>query len=74
MYTYIISVALSCKHIPCMEVARTNYLTGSLSIYIGKTLVFSFSVLFAYPSIDGKPYYNGGLSLNKSIDLTSTGL
>jgi len=74
VHTYIISIALSYKRILCTEVARTNYLASSLSIYVGKTPVPSSGVLFAYPSVDGKPYYNGGLSLNKSIDLTSTGL
>ena len=74
MHTYIISIALSYKCIPYIEVARTNCLTSSLSIYIGKTLVPSSNVLFTYLSIDGKPYYNSGLFLNKSIDLTSTGL
>ena len=57
-----------------MEVTHTNYLTGSLNIYVGKTLVFNFSTLSSHPSVNGKPYYNGGLFLNKSIDLTSIGL
>jgi len=57
-----------------MEVARTNCLASSLNIFIDITLVPSSSVLFAYLSTDGKLYYNSGLSLNKSIDLTSTGL
>ena len=57
-----------------MEVAYTNCLTGSLNIYIGKTLVFNFSVLFSYLSADGKLYYNSDLFLNESIDLTSIGL
>ena len=74
MHTYTISVALSYKRIPRTEVARTNYLAGSLSIYAGKTLVPSSGVPFTRPSIDRKPYYNGSLSLNESIDLTSTGL
>ena len=74
MHTYTTSVALSYKRIPYTEVAYTNYLASSLSIYAGKTLVPSSSVLFACPSIDRKPYYNSSLSLNKSIDLTSTGL
>ena len=74
MHTYIISVALSYKRIPRTEVARTNYLAGSLSIYIGKTLVPSSSIPFTYPFIGRKPYYNGSLFLNKSIDPTSTGL
>ena len=67
-------IALSCKRTPRTEVARTNYLVGSLNISIGKTLVPSSSVPFAYLSIGRKPYYNGGLSLNGSIDLTSIGL
>ena len=57
-----------------MEVACTNCLTGSLDIYISKTPVLDSGALFAYPSIGKKPYYNGGLFLNKSIDLTSIGL
>jgi len=57
-----------------MEVARTSYLASSLNIFIGKTPVPSSGVLFACPFIDGKLYYNSGLSLNKSIDLTSTSL
>jgi len=57
-----------------MEVAHTNCLAGSLNTFIDKTLVPSSSVPFAYLSADGKLYYSGGLSLNKSIDLTSTGL
>jgi len=74
VHTYTISVALSYKRIPCIEVAYTNYLTSSLNTFIGKTPVPSSSALFAYPSIDRKPYYNSNLSLNKSIDLTSIGL
>ena len=57
-----------------MEVARTNCLTGSLSIYIDKTLVPSSGVLFACLSVDEKLCYNSGLSLNKSIGPTSIGL
>jgi len=57
-----------------MEVAYTNYLASSLNIFIDKTLVPSSSIPFAYLSINGKLYYSGGLFLNKSIDLTSTGL
>ena len=74
MRTNIISITLSYKRIPRIEVAYTNYLTSSLNIFIGKTLVPSSSVLFTYPSIDRKPYYNSSLSLNKSIDLTSISL
>ena len=57
-----------------IEVAYTNCLTGSLNIYTGKTLVFNFGTLFNYLFADKKPYYNSGLSLNESIDLTSIGL
>ena len=74
MHTYIISVALSYKHILYTEVARTNCLTSSLNISVSKTPVPSSSVLFTRPFINRKLYYNGGLSLNKSIDPTSTGL
>ena len=74
VYTDIIHVALSYKHTLCIEVAHTNCLTGSLNIYIGKTLVFNSSILFSRPSADGKLYYNSSLFLNKSIDLTSIGL
>jgi len=74
VYTYTISVALSYKRIPRTEVAYTNYLASSLNIFIGKTPVPSSSALFAYPSIDRKPYYNSSLPLNKSIDLTSISL
>ena len=74
MYTYIISTSLSYKRIPRTEVARTNYLTSSLNIFIGKTPVPSSNVPFAYPSTDRKPYYSGSLSLSRSIDLTSISL
>jgi len=57
-----------------MEVAHTNCLISSLNISVGKTLVPSSGVPFAYPSAGGKLYYNGGLSLNGSIDPTSIGL
>jgi len=72
--TNIIYIALSYKRTPRTEVAYTNYLTSSLNIFIGKTLVPSSSVLFTYLSIDRKLYYNSGLSLNGSIDPTSIGL
>jgi len=74
VYTDVINIALSYKRIPRTEVAYTNCLASSLNIFIDKTLVPGFSALFAYLSIDRKPYYNSGLSLNKSIDLTSIGL
>ena len=74
VYTNIIYIALNYKHTLYIKVAHTNCLTGSLNIYIGKTLVFNFSALSSHPSMDGKPYYNGGLFLNESIDPTSIGL
>jgi hypothetical protein len=74
VHTDIINTALSYKRIPRIEVAYTNYLTSSLNIFADKTPVPSFSALFTYLSIDRKLYYNSGLSLNKSIDLTSTDL
>jgi hypothetical protein len=72
--TNIIYVALSYKRTPRTEVAYTNCLVSSLNISVGKTLVPSSSVLFAHPSIGRKPYYNGSLFLNRSIDLTSISL
>jgi len=72
--TNIIYITLSYKRTPRIGVAYTNYLTSSLNIFIGKTLVPSSSILFTYPSIDRKLYYNSSLSLNRSIDLTSIGL
>jgi hypothetical protein len=74
VYTNIIKTALSYKRILYTEVAYTNYLASSLNIFTDKTLVPSFSALFTYSSIDRKLYYNSSLSLNKSINLTSTGL
>jgi hypothetical protein len=74
VYTNIINTASSYKRIPRTEVAYTNCLASSLNIFVDKTLVPSFGALFAYPSIDRKLYYNSGLSLDKSIDLTSTDL
>ena len=74
MYTYIINISLSYRRIPRIEVAYTSCFTSSLNIFIGRILVPSSYVLFTYPSTDKKPYYNGGLSLNKSIDLTSISL
>ena len=74
MRTNIIYIALSYKRTPRIEVAYTNYLASSLNISVGKTLVPSSSILFTYPSIGRKLYYNSSLSLNKSIDLTSISL
>jgi hypothetical protein len=72
--TNAIYIALSYKHTPRTGVAYTNCLASSLNTFIGKTPVPSSSVLFAHPSADGKLYYNSGLSLNRSIDLTSISL
>ena len=74
MHTNIINAALSYKHILYTEVAYTNYLASSLNIFIDKTPVPSSGILFTRPFIDRKLYYNSGLSLNKSIDLTSISL
>ena len=71
MRTNIIYIALSYKRTPRTEVAHTNCLVSSLNTSIGKTLVPSSSVPFIYPSTGRKPYYSGGLSLNRSIDPTS---
>jgi len=67
-------IALNYKRTLYIEVARTSYLTSSLNIFIGKTPVSSSNILFTYLFINRKLYYNSGLSLNKSRDLTSTGL
>ena len=74
MYTNIIYIALSYKRIPYTGVAYTSYLASSLNISIGKTLVPSSSVPFTHLSIGRRPYYNGSLSLNRSIDPTSISL
>ena len=74
MRTNIIYITLSYKRTLYIGVAYTNYLTSSLNISIGKTLVPSSSVLFTYLSIDRKLYYKSTLSLNRSIDLTSISL
>jgi len=67
-------IVLSYKRTLYIEVAHTNYLTSSLNTFINITPVPSSSVLFTYLSTNRKPYYNSGLSLNKSINLTSTSL
>jgi hypothetical protein len=72
--TNIIYITLSYKRIPRIGVAYTNYLTSSLNTSIGKIPVPSSSILFIYLSIGRKLYYNSGLSLNRSIDLTSISL
>jgi hypothetical protein len=72
--TNTIYITLSYKRTLYTEVAYTNCLISSLNIFIGKTLVPGSGVPFAYLSVGGKPYYNSGLFLNRSIDLTSIGL
>ena len=74
VYTDIIYITLSYRRTLYTEVAHTNCLTGSSNIYVGKTLVPNSSTSSSHPSADRKPYYNSGLFLNKSIDLTSIGL
>ena len=74
MRTNVIYIALSYKRTLRTEVAYTNCLISSLNISVGKTPVPSSGVLFTYPSIGRKPYYNSSLSLNRSIDLTSISL
>ena len=74
MYINIIHIALSYKYTLYIEVAHTNYFTGSLNIYAGKTLVFNFSTLSSHLSADKKPYYSSSLFLNENIDLTSISL
>ena len=73
-YIYATSAALSYKHILYIKAVYTNCLANSLNIYTGKTPVPNSGIPFAYLFIDKKPYYNSGLSLDESIDLTSIGL
>jgi len=74
VHTYIIYITLNYKRTLRIEVARTSCLTSSLNTSIGKTLVPSSGVPFAYPSIGRKLYYTGSLSLNRSIGPTSISL
>ena len=74
VYTNITYIALNYRRTLYTEVAYTNCLASSLNIYIGKTPVPNSNTLFSHPSVNGKPYYNSGLFLNKSINLTSIGL
>ena len=69
MYINITHVALNYRYTLYIEVAHTNCLTGSLNIYIGKTLVPNFSTPSSHLSINKKLYYNSSLSLNKTINL-----
>jgi len=72
--TNVINITLSYKHTLYTKVAYINYFINSLNIYISKTLVSNFSILFIYLSANKKLYYNSGLFLNKSINLTSISL
>jgi len=72
--TNIINIALSYKYTLYIEVVYTNYFTSNLNTFIDKTSVPSFGILFTYLFINKKPYYSGGLFLNKSINLTNIGL
>ena len=74
MCTDIIYIILNYKCTLYIEVVYINYFTGSLNIFIGKTLVFNFSVLFTHLFAGGKLYYSNSLFLNGSIDLTSISL
>ena len=74
MCTNIIYIALSCKHTLYIKIAYTNYLTSSLNISAGKTLIPNFSIPFTHPSISKKLYYSSSLFLNKNINPTSIGL
>jgi len=72
--TNIINIILSYKYILYIEVAYTNYFISSLNIYTSKTPVPSFGALFTYPFINKRLYYNSGLFLNESINLTNISL
>jgi len=72
--TNAIHIALNYKRTPRTKVACTSCLTSSLNTFIGKTPVPNSNILFAYPFINKKLYYNSSLFLNKSRNLTSTGL
>ena len=74
MHTYTIYIALNYKHTPRTEVAYTSCLINSLNTSAGKTPVSNSGVPFTYLSAGRKPYYTGGLSLNRSIGLTSISL
>jgi hypothetical protein len=74
VYINIIYIALNYRRTLYIKVAYTNYLTGSLNIYTGKTLVPNSSILSSHLSVDGKPRYNSSLFLNTNINLTNIGL
>jgi len=72
--TNIINVILSYKYTLYIEVAYINCFISSINTFINKTSVPSSSILFTYLFINKKPYYSGGLFLNKSINLINIGL
>ena len=74
MYINAIYIILNCKYTLYIKEAYTNYFISSLNIFIGKTPIFNFSILFIYLFINRKLYYNSGLSLNGSIDLINISL
>ena len=74
MYTNTTYIILNYRRTLYTEVAYTNYLTNSLNIYIGKTLISNSRTPSSYLSADKKLYYNSGLFLNKSIDPISISL
>ena len=74
VYTDIIYIILNYRRTLYTEVVYTNYFTNNLNIYTGKTLVLNSGTLSSHLSADKKPYYNSGLFLNESIDLTSISL
>jgi len=74
MHIDTISVTLSYKCILYIEVTYTNYFINSLNIYISKTPVPNFGILFTHLFISKKLYYSSSLSLKKSINLTSISL
>ena len=73
-HTDAINVAWNCKCTLRIKIAHINCLASNSNIYTGKTPVPDFGAPFAHLFMGEKPYYNGGLFLNESIDLTSIGL
>jgi len=68
------NIILNYKYTLYIEVIYINCFVNSLNTYIGKTPVLGFGVLFTYLFINKKLYYNGGLFLNKSINLINISL
>jgi len=72
--TNVINIILNYKYILYTEVAYTNYLASNLNIFIDKTSVPSFNILFIYLFIKKRLYYNSSLFLNKNINLINISL